>query len=80
MITLTNITSSQNLAFLALLVFKLLRYTEFVYEQKRHWKVLRSRQYLRKLKIHGCINTILQLPTTILQILNVKFTEYTSVL
>ena len=69
MITLTNITSSQNLAFLAFLVFKLLRYTEFVYEQKRQWKVLRSRQYLSKLKIHRCITTILRIPTTILQIL-----------
>ena len=48
MIALTKIANPQNLAFLALLVFKLLNRKEFVYKQKGEWKALRSSLIFKK--------------------------------
>ena len=56
MIALTKITNPQNLTFLALLVFKLLNSKEFVYKQKREWKVLRSKLIFKKTIISRVYN------------------------
>ena len=79
MLELSRITHSQNLAFLALLVFKLLSRQD-VYEQKREWKMLRRKLTFKNISISRVYNyNFANTNCNILNPLNVKFTGYTSI-
>ena len=54
MIALTQVTNTEIFAFIAVLVFKLLRAKYYVYKQERQYKLLKSRLVLNKIVNFTC--------------------------